>query len=153
MKQREREIEKESRARRASLPARRARRDRAHDSRVARRWRGGARRAGDGSRVKASSAWRRSRGKRSRSSIGAFAGGGDDDDAASPDLDGEPNDGDVVEITTLGDRLGRVLERREQEAVVAVGGIKMTLPLTALRRSLKQEAAAARGGPDHGRPA
>ena len=53
--------------------------------------------------------------------------------------DGEPNDGDLVEITTLGDKLGRVMERRDQEAVVAVGGIKMTLPVSALRRSLKQE--------------
>ena len=31
------------------------------------------------------------------------------------------------------------MERRDQEAVVAVGGIKMTLPVSALRRSLKQE--------------
>ena len=60
------------------------------------------------------------------------------DDA--PEADGEPNDGDLVEITTLGDRLGRLIERRAQEAVVAVGGVKMTLPLSSLRRSLKQEA-------------
>ena len=53
--------------------------------------------------------------------------------------DGEPNEGDVVEITTLGDRVGRLLERREDEAVVAVGGVKMTVPLSALRRSLKQQ--------------
>jgi DNA mismatch repair protein MutS2 len=53
--------------------------------------------------------------------------------------DGEPNDGDLVEITTLGDRLGRIVERRDQEAVVAVGGVKMTLPVSALRRSNKQE--------------
>jgi DNA mismatch repair protein MutS2 len=54
--------------------------------------------------------------------------------------DGEPNEGDVVEITTLGDRVGRLLERRQDEAVVAVGGVKMTVPLSALRRSLKQQA-------------
>ena len=65
--------------------------------------------------------------------------------SASPDdngderADGEPNDGDVVEIITLGDKLGRVVERRGDEAVVAVGALKMTLPLSALRRSLKQE--------------
>ena len=54
--------------------------------------------------------------------------------------DGQPNEGDIVEITTLDDRLGRLLERRQEDAVVAVGGLKMTLPLTALRRSLKQQA-------------
>jgi DNA mismatch repair protein MutS2 len=52
--------------------------------------------------------------------------------------DGEPNEGDIVEITTLGDRVGRLLERREEEVVVAVGGVKMTVPLSAVRRSLKQ---------------
>jgi DNA mismatch repair protein MutS2 len=54
--------------------------------------------------------------------------------------DGQPNEGDLVEITTLDDRLGKLLERRQEDAVVAVGGLKMTLPLTALRRSLKQQA-------------
>ncbi len=53
--------------------------------------------------------------------------------------DGEPNEGDLVEITTLGDKLGRVVERRGEEAVVAVGALKMTLPLSAVRRSLRQE--------------
>ena len=53
--------------------------------------------------------------------------------------DGQPNEGDVVEISTLDDKLGRVVERRGDEAVVAVGALKMTLPLSALRRSLKQE--------------
>ena len=65
----------------------------------------------------------------------SHAGDGEPDDAA----DGEPNDGDLVEITTLGDRLGRLIERRDQEAIVAVGGVKMTLPMSTLRRSLKQE--------------
>jgi len=60
-------------------------------------------------------------------------------DGVTETADGEPNDGDLVEITTLGDKLGRVVERRDEEAVVAVGGIKMTLPVSALRRSLKQE--------------
>ena len=53
--------------------------------------------------------------------------------------DGEPNEGDLVEITTLGDRLGRIVERRDDEAIVAVGGLKMTLPMSALRPSNKQE--------------
>jgi len=58
----------------------------------------------------------------------------------APDTDdAEPNEGDLVEIETLGGRLGRVVERRDDEAVVAVGGIKLTLPQSALRRSLKQE--------------
>jgi DNA mismatch repair protein MutS2 len=60
-------------------------------------------------------------------------------DDVTETADGEPNDGDLVEITTLGNKLGRVVERRDEEAVVAVGGIKMTLPVSALRRSLKQE--------------
>ena len=60
-------------------------------------------------------------------------------DGVTETADGEPNDGDLVEITTLGDKLGRVVERRDEDAVVAVGGIKMTLPVSALRRSLKQE--------------
>src|SRR5688572_14211676 len=62
----------------------------------------------------------------------------DDDDGPDTD-DAEPNEGDLVEIETLGGRLGRVLERRDGDAVVAVGGVKMTLPQSALRRSLKQE--------------
>jgi DNA mismatch repair protein MutS2 len=53
--------------------------------------------------------------------------------------DGEPNEGDLVEIETLGGKLGRLLERRDDAAVVAVGGVKMTLPQSALRRTLKQE--------------
>ena len=53
--------------------------------------------------------------------------------------DVEPNEGDLVEIATLDGRLGRLLEWRDGEAVVAVGGVKMTLPQSALRRSLKQQ--------------
>jgi len=62
-----------------------------------------------------------------------------DDDAPADVDDGEPNEGDLVEIETLGGRLGRIIERRDGDAVVAVGGVKMTLPQTALRRTLKQE--------------
>src|SRR5688572_8377568 len=58
-----------------------------------------------------------------------------------PDLaaeDAEPNEGDLVEIETLAGRVGRLTERRDAEAVVVVGGVKMALPLSALRRSAKQ---------------
>ncbi len=61
--------------------------------------------------------------------------------AGDPDLaaeDAEPNEGDLVEIETLAGRVGRLTERRDGEAVVVVGGVKMALPLSALRRSAKQ---------------
>jgi DNA mismatch repair protein MutS2 len=69
----------------------------------------------------------------------ARSGNGDSDGAADSTDDGEPNEGDLVEITTLGDRLGRIVDLRDDEAVVAVGGVKMTLPRSVLRRSTKQE--------------
>jgi DNA mismatch repair protein MutS2 len=43
--------------------------------------------------------------------------------------------GDAVEVTTLGGKIGRVLEMRDGDAVVAVGGIKVTVPQKALVRS------------------
>lgn len=46
--------------------------------------------------------------------------------------------GDQVEVTTLGGRVGQLLEVREDEAVVALGGIKLTLPLDRLRRARQQ---------------
>jgi DNA mismatch repair protein MutS2 len=58
---------------------------------------------------------------------------------AQTNEDGSPNEGDLVEISTLGGRLGRLLERRDGDAVVAVGGVKMTLPTNVLRKTLKQE--------------
>ena len=69
----------------------------------------------------------------------ARSGNGDAEDGGDSTDDGEPNEGDLVEITTLGDRLGRIVQRRDEEAVVAVGGVKMTLPRSVLRRSTKQE--------------
>ena len=60
-------------------------------------------------------------------------------DGAPDTDDAEPNEGDLVEIETLGGRLGRIIERRDGDAIVAVGGVKMTLPQASLRRSLKQE--------------
>lgn len=45
--------------------------------------------------------------------------------------------GDQVEVLTLGNRVGQVMELRDGEAVVALGGIKLTLPLDRLRHSDK----------------
>jgi DNA mismatch repair protein MutS2 len=45
--------------------------------------------------------------------------------------------GDAVEVTTLGGKVGRVLELRDGEAVVAVGGLKVTVQRNALVRSVE----------------
>jgi len=42
--------------------------------------------------------------------------------------------GDAVEVSTLGGKTGRLLERRGADAVVAVGAMKMTVPFDSLRR-------------------
>ena len=42
---------------------------------------------------------------------------------------------DAVEVGTLGGKVGRVLDLRGREAVVAVGSIKLTVPLATLRRT------------------
>jgi DNA mismatch repair protein MutS2 len=42
---------------------------------------------------------------------------------------------DAVEVGTLGGKVGRVLDLRGKEAIVAVGSIKLTVPLAALRRT------------------
>jgi DNA mismatch repair protein MutS2 len=49
--------------------------------------------------------------------------------------DGPADIGDTVEVATLGGKLGRVVELRDGDAVVAVGGIKLTVPRTTLVRS------------------
>ncbi|CAA9346566.1 MAG: Recombination inhibitory protein MutS2, partial [uncultured Gemmatimonadaceae bacterium] len=46
--------------------------------------------------------------------------------------------GDVVEVGTLGGKLGRVVERRNGQVVVAVGGIKLTVPAKSLARTTRQ---------------
>jgi len=46
-----------------------------------------------------------------------------------------PSVGSWVELGTLGGRLGRVLELRHADAVVAVGSLKMTVPVDTLRPS------------------
>ena len=45
-----------------------------------------------------------------------------------------PAEGDSVEVGTLGGKRGRVMEMRGREAVVAVGGLKLTVPLATLTR-------------------
>jgi len=51
--------------------------------------------------------------------------------------------GDFVEVETLGGRVGRVVEVRDGEALVAVGALKLAVPRTALRISTPEAAAPA----------
>lgn len=53
-----------------------------------------------------------------------------------------PETGDLVEIASLPGRTGRLLDVRDGEGVVAVGAMKMTLALSALRRAANQQPAA-----------
>jgi DNA mismatch repair protein MutS2 len=53
--------------------------------------------------------------------------------------------GDAVELATLGGKLGRVLEARDHELVVAVGAMKMTVPRKSVTRSAQQPAQEAAG--------
>ena len=48
--------------------------------------------------------------------------------------------GDLVEMQSFGGRVGRLVELRESDAVVAVGAVKMTVPAATLRRSSQQAA-------------
>jgi DNA mismatch repair protein MutS2 len=47
---------------------------------------------------------------------------------------------DAVEVSTLGGKVGRVIDVRGKEAVVAVGSMKLTVPLATLRRTEQQAA-------------
>jgi DNA mismatch repair protein MutS2 len=47
---------------------------------------------------------------------------------------------DAVEVGTLGGKIGRVMDLRGKEAVVAVGSMKLTVPLATLRRTENQPA-------------
>ena len=49
--------------------------------------------------------------------------------------------GDVVEVATLGGKMGKVLELRDGEALVAVGALKLAVPMTSMRRSANQQPA------------
>ncbi|HVX40176.1 MAG TPA: endonuclease MutS2 [Gemmatimonadaceae bacterium] len=53
--------------------------------------------------------------------------------------------GDTVEVGTVGGKLGRVLELRDGDAVVAVGAIKLTVPRKSLARSEQPIATEAAG--------
>jgi len=46
--------------------------------------------------------------------------------------------GDVVELSTFGGRSGRLVDVRDGQGVVAVGAVKMTVPLASLTRSANQ---------------
>lgn len=54
--------------------------------------------------------------------------------------DAELTVGDFVEVDTLGGRVGRVVELRDGEAVVAVGVMKLAVPRTSLRMSNAESA-------------
>jgi DNA mismatch repair protein MutS2 len=46
--------------------------------------------------------------------------------------------GDTVEVSTLGGKLGKLVEVRGKEGVVTVGALKMTVPLVTLAKSKQQ---------------
>ena len=48
---------------------------------------------------------------------------------------GEVTVNDAVEVSTLGGKIGRVMDIRGRDAVVAVGSIKVTVPVRSLRRT------------------
>ncbi|NUQ20717.1 MAG: endonuclease MutS2, partial [Gemmatimonadaceae bacterium] len=64
---------------------------------------------------------------------------GDDGGERLRERDGEISEGDLVEVETLGGRTGRVIDVRDDEAVVAVGVMKLAVPLGSLRRSANQQ--------------
>ena len=47
-------------------------------------------------------------------------------------------EGDAVEVGTLGDKIGRVLELRGKDATIVVGSMKLTVKLSTLRKTEKQ---------------
>jgi DNA mismatch repair protein MutS2 len=49
--------------------------------------------------------------------------------------------GDLVEVATLGGKTGKVLELRDGEALVAVGALKLAVPMDAMRRTANQQPA------------
>jgi DNA mismatch repair protein MutS2 len=67
---------------------------------------------------------------------GGHSGGGNQEGAAEP-----LEVGDFAELETLGGRVGRIVEVRDDEAVVAVGVMKIAVPRTSLRRASPQAAA------------
>ena len=64
----------------------------------------------------------------------AHAALGADDDRGGAGARSDPIDvGDRVEVETLGGKIGRVIEFRESDAVIAVGAMKLAVPRAALR--------------------
>ncbi|MDQ3998020.1 MAG: Smr/MutS family protein [Gemmatimonadota bacterium] len=61
--------------------------------------------------------------------------------AASPDAAAPVSAGATVEVGTLGGKLGRVMELRGNDAVVAVGAVKLTVPVESLRVAERAPAA------------
>jgi DNA mismatch repair protein MutS2 len=61
--------------------------------------------------------------------------------AASPDADAAVSPGATVEVSTLGGKVGRVVELRGRDAVVAVGAVKLTVPVDSLRTVQRAPAA------------
>jgi len=53
----------------------------------------------------------------------------------------EVNPGDFVEVETLGGKIGKVIEIRDDEAIVTVGVMKLAVPRTSLRPSTAESAA------------
>jgi DNA mismatch repair protein MutS2 len=51
------------------------------------------------------------------------------------------NPGDFVEVETLGGKIGKVIEVRDDEAIVTVGVMKLAVPRTSLRPSSPESAA------------
>ena len=63
------------------------------------------------------------------------------DSSPSRHSNAEVSIGDFVEVETLGGRRGRVVEMRDGEAVVAVGGMKLAVPRGSLRVSAAESGA------------
>lgn len=57
---------------------------------------------------------------------------------AAPKPDAAPQPGDAVEVGTLGGKLGRLVEVRGKDAVVAVGALKLTVPLRTVAKTKKE---------------
>ena len=59
----------------------------------------------------------------------------------APDPGEVPGEGDEATVATLGGRIARVMEVRGDEAVIAVGQVKMTVPLSGLTRVVREREA------------
>jgi DNA mismatch repair protein MutS2 len=64
----------------------------------------------------------------------------EDEPERAETLPGALEVGDSVEVATLGGRLGSVVELRDEQAVVAVGAMKLTVPASTLTRTRRRTA-------------